>query len=308
MKTNASLHLSGKIRSLLQNFSEIRPVLLRPGIKYILLATVFFQLMNTCVKFVPDIPAHQIIFFRCIISLSFSFVHLKMLNIDPWGNNKVALILRGIFGMASLTAFFITLQRMPLATAVTIQYLSPIFTIIFATFILGEKTRPLQYLFFILSFIGVLIVRGFDERIATTDLILGITSAMFSGLAYNMIRKSRNTEHPLVVVFYFPLVALPIITVWCFTEWVNPQGWDWVFLILTGIFTQIAQVFMTRAYQLEKASTISGLQYLGLIYSLSIGYFIFDETYTWMSILGMILIVLGILFNLFYEKVKSNAS
>lgn len=224
---------------------------------------------------------------------------------QPWGNNKVALILRGIFGMASLTAFFITLQRMPLATAVTIQYLSPIFTIIFATFILGEKSKPLQYLFFIISFAGVVMVRGFDDRIATNDLMLGILSAMFSGLAYNMIRKSRNTEHPLVVVFYFPLVALPIISVWCLTEWVNPMGWDWLFLILTGVFTQIAQVFMTKAYQLEKAAIISGLQYLGLIYSLSIGYFLFDETYSWLSLLGMALIVTGILFNLLYEKIKA---
>ncbi len=261
--------------------------------------------MNTCVKFVPHIPAHQIIFFRSIISLCASFIHLKILHIHPWGNHKVALILRGIFGMASLTAFFITLQRMPLATAVTIQYLSPIFTIIFATYILGEKSKPLQYLFFIISFAGVVIVRGFDDRIATNDLILGILSAMFSGLAYNMIRKSRNTEHPLVVVFYFPLVALPIISVWCLTEWVNPVGWDWLFLILTGVFTQIAQVFMTKAYQLEKASTISGLQYLGLIYSLSIGYLIFDETYSWLSLVGMALIVTGILFNLFYEKIKA---
>lgn len=288
-----------------EKFSEIRGVFSRPGIKYILLATIFFQLMNTCVKFVPHIPAHQIIFFRSIISLSVSFIHLKILNIHPWGNNKVALILRGIFGMASLTAFFITLQRMPLATAVTIQYLSPIFTIIFATFILGEKSKPLQYLFFIISFAGVVIVRGFDDRIATNDLMLGILSAMFSGLAYNMIRKSRNSEHPIVVVFYFPLVALPIITIWCLTEWVDPVGWDWLFLILTGVFTQVAQVFMTKAYQLEKASTISGLQYLGLIYSLTIGYFIFDETYSWLSLVGMGLIVSGILLNLLYEKIKT---
>jgi drug/metabolite transporter (DMT)-like permease len=274
---------------------------LRPGIRYLLLSTVFFAAMNTCVKFLPHIPAHEIIFFRCVISLGFSYIQLKAININPWGNNKAALILRGIFGMTSLTAFFITLQHMPLASAVTIQYLSPIFTIIFAGFILHEKTKPVQYIFFFSAFAGVVLVHGFDERIATGDLLLGLISAVFSGLAYNMIRKSRNTEHPLVVVFYFPLVALPFITIWCITDWVSPHGWDWLLLAVIGLSTQAAQVLMTRAYQLEKASSISGLQYFGLVYSLIIGYFIFNELYPAASLGGMLLIVVSILLNYFYE-------
>ena len=280
-------------------------MLKQSGIVYILLATFFFQLMNMCVKFLPDLPAHEIVFFRCLISLSISFVHLRLLQIHPWGNNKSALIWRGIFGMISLTAFFFTLQRMPLASAVTIQYLSPIFTIIFATFIVQEKSSKIQYLFFILSFIGVVFIRGFDQRISTVDLLLGISSALFSGLAYNMIRKSRNSEHPLVVVFYFPLVAFPFISVWCLFEWVTPQGSDYIFLLLTGIFTQMAQYFMTKAYQLEKASTVSSWQYMGLIFSLSIGYFIFNESYPWLALLGMLLMVTGVLANFMVERFKT---
>jgi len=264
-------------------------------------STLFFAIMNACVKLLEHIPAHEIIFFRCFISLVASYIQLQAIGVSPWGNNKVALILRGIFGMTSLTAFFITLQRMPLASAVTIQYLSPIFTIIFAGFILNEKARPVQYLFFLLAFAGVVLVRGFDNRIATGDLLLGLTSAVFSGLAYNMIRKSRNTEHPLVVVFYFPLVALPLISVWSFTHWVNPAGWDWLLLLIVGVSTQAAQVLMTRAFQLEKASSISGWQYFGLVYSLAIGYFLFDEAYPLASLAGMLLIVAGVLMNYFYD-------
>lgn len=269
-----------------------------------LLATLFFQFMNMCVKFVPHIPAHEIIFFRCIVSLLFSYIHLSILKIPLWGNQKGILILRGLFGLISLTAFFVTLQRMPLATAVTIQYLSPIFTISFAALFLYEKTRWIQYLFFAFSFAGIIIVRGFDNRITTPDLLLGIGSAIFSGLAYTMIRKTRNSEHPLVVVFYFPLVALPFISAWCFIDWVQPTGSDWIFLILTGVFTQAAQVMMTRAFQLEPASVISGIQYLGLILSFSIGYFIFDETFTLINLAGMGMIVAGVMMNYFYEHSK----
>lgn len=276
--------------------------MIRPGIRFFMLSTVFYAIMNTCVKYMPHIPAHEIIFFRCIISLAASYTHLRMLNIPVMGNNKVALILRGIFGLISLTAFFITLQRMPLATAVTIQYLSPVFTLLFAIFILGERPRLVQFLFFLISFVGVVVACGFDRRISAGDFFLGLTSAVFSGLGYNMVRKSRATEHPLVVVFYFPLVALPFMAVWTATDWVMPTGWDWLLLLIVGASTQAAQVCMTLAYHQEKASSVSGLQYLGLIYSLLVGYFLFNEGYGAMSLLGMLLIVAGILVNYFYER------
>lgn len=279
-------------------------MLIRRGIINMLISILFFQLMNMCVKFIPHIPAHEIIFFRCVISLILSYIHLRILHIYPWGNRRSALILRGVFGMVSLTAFFITLQRMPLATAVTIQYLSPIFTITFAAFILNEKTRWIQYLFFIFSFAGIVIVKGFDERINNFDLALGIGSAICSGLAYTMIRKSRDSEHPLVVVFYFPLVAIPFVAVWSYFDWVTPLGSDWLFLMLTGFFTQAAQIYMTKAFQIEKASVISSIQYLGLIVSFGIGYFIFAETYTGISIMGMGMIVLGVLMNYLYDQVR----
>lgn len=254
--------------------------------------------MNVCVKFIPRIPAHEIILFRSLVTFVISYAYLKRKGIYPLGENKLSLVLRGFFGMVSLTAFFITLQRMPLASAITLQYLSPFFTIIFSLFILGEKLRRIQWLFFIISLAGAIIVRGFDDRIATLDLILGIFSAVFSGLAYNMIRLAGRTEHPVVIVFYFPLVSLPFIGLWCLYEWVQPIGWEWFWLILTGVLTQFAQVSMTKAYQLEPPASISGLQYLGLIYSLVIGFFVFDEHYPVMSFVGMILIILGILLNL----------
>jgi len=101
---------------------------------HMLLSTFFFSLMNLSIKFVPHIPAFELILFRSVISLvlSYGLIHYKGLN--PLGNNRKFLLLRGFFGMLSLTTFFFTLQKLPLASAVTLQYLSPIFTVLFAVF------------------------------------------------------------------------------------------------------------------------------------------------------------------------------
>ena len=172
-----------------------------------LISTFAFSIMTLFVKFIDGIHAFEIIFFRSLFSLVFSFIYLRVKRISPLGNNRKYLVLRGVFGVTALTLFFITLQNVPLANAVTIQYLSPIFTAIFAIFMLGERLRWVQIVFFLISFVGIFIIKGYDDNISTYYLILGLISAVFAGLAYNCIRKVKDTDHPLVVVLYFPLIA-----------------------------------------------------------------------------------------------------
>lgn len=275
------------------------------GAQYLLLATFCYALMNVCVKFVFHIPVMEVVLFRCVVCIIASYAHLKIINQPIWGNNKKALILRGIFGTISLTAFFFTLQRIPLASATTIQYLSPIFTIILATFIVKEKTGPVQYLFFLLSFVGVILIKGFDGRISYLDLSAGVLSALCSGFAYNLIRRTSKSEHPMVVVFYFPMVALPFAIIGTMFGFIMPSGTDWLFLILQGVFSQLGQTFMTMALQQEKASGIVNLQYTGVIFALMLGFFIFNERYPITSLAGMALIITGIILNFFYTRYRT---
>lgn len=268
---------------------------------HMLLATFCFALMNLSIKMVSHIPAVEVILFRSAISLGASYYMIRKLGLHPLGNNRRFLLLRGFFGMVSLTTFFFTLQKMPLASAVTLQYLSPIFTLLFAVFFLKERVHWIQWLCFGVAFAGVAIIRGFDDRVEVPYLILGIISAMFSGLAYNSVRKLRDTDHPLVVVFYFPLVAFPFALIGSFFMWVTPVGWDWLWLILAGVFTQIAQVNLTHALQNEKLAAISGLNYLGIIYALILGYFVFGETYNWIVMVGIFLVLTGVLLNFFLK-------
>lgn len=263
-----------------------------------LLAGVFFALMNVSVKFIPHIPAIEIILFRSIFSLVFSYLFLKRKHIPVFGNNKKVLVLRGIVGSIGLITFFYTLQNIPLASAVTIQYLSPIFTTILGIFLVKERVKPLQFLFFGISFAGVIVVQGFDPRVNLLWGTVGLASALFSGLAYNIIRKLKNTEHPLVIIFYFPLVTLPIASLVSYFYWVTPDGWDWFILLWIGMCTQAAQYFMTVAYQNANVSKVSSMTYLGMIYALFFGFIFFGETFGVMSYVGMGLVLLGVLLNL----------
>lgn len=145
-------------------------------------------------------------------------------------------------------------------------------------------------------------IEGFDPRINGLFLAIGITSALFSGLAYNVIRRLKNTEHPLVIVFYFPLVTIPIAGIISILYWKQPEGRDWFYLLLVGVLSQLAQYFMTIAYQNANLAKVSNLNYLGIIFALGFGYVLFEETYNLYTYGGMLLVLTGVILNFLYAR------
>lgn len=262
-----------------------------------LLATFTFMLMKVCVKLIPHIPAVEIIFFRSVISLVISVYFLRIQKVSVWGNNKPVLILRGVSGALALIIYFHLLQRIPLATAATLQYLAPIFTAIMGIFLLKEKVKSWQWLFFAMSFAGVIVVQGFDTRISFWHLLMGVATSVFMGLAYNFVRMLKTSEHPLVIIFYFPLVMLPVTGIWSLFDWEMPVGLDWLILLAVGVFTQIAQYFMTKSYQTEEVSKVSILNYIGIFYALGFGWLFFEESFNVMTYVGMGMVLLGVIAN-----------
>jgi drug/metabolite transporter (DMT)-like permease len=274
------------------------------GILYILISTLCFAMVNFMVKYyVPHLPSAEIVFFRSIITLVLSAVPVLYMGIPFFGNNKKWLLLRGLAGAIALTSFFITIKYLPLPTATTIQYLSPIFTVIIASRMNGQNVIPIQWLFFIVSFAGIPLVENpFQSDSNYLMILLGIFSALMSGIAYNAIIKCKGKEHPFIVVMYFPLVALPLTGIWTYFVWESPSGTDWFYIILIGILTQVAQVFMTMSLQAEKAIIVTPFKYLGVIYAIILATLVMGETIAWLEFVGMGMIVTGILLNVFVTK------
>ena len=281
--------------------------MLSKGIKHMLVAGIFFSLMNVGVKYLDNIPAIEIVFFRSLVTLVISAVMIQRLGISFLGNNKVVLFLRGFFGVIALSLYFLCLQNMPLASAVTIMQLSPIFTTILAIFILKERVKLPQWAFFLISFLGVALIKGFDPDMPLLYFVLAILSAFISALAYNMVRKLKDSDHPLVVVFYFPLVAMPVAGLMTYFVWVQPEPIEWLILIGIGIATQIAQVNMTKALQMEEVGKVSIVRYLTIVYAIIIGYVFFKDDYGWITLLGISFVVFGVLLNLWYTQQKKES-
>ena len=267
---------------------------LSPGQRHMVLATLLFTTMGVLVKHLQRIPAHEVVFFRAAVTLVITWAALRRAGISPWGNNRQLLLARGAAGTVALLIYFYTLQRMPLASAVTVQYLCPLFTLLLAGPFLGEAATPRQWGFFGLCFAGVAAIKGFDPRVALPELALGVLAAALAGVAYNLVRRLKGSDVPLVVVFYFPLVTFPVIGPYTVTHWVTPRGLEWLWLLAVGVLTQFAQVSLTKAYHMERAVDVSHLTYLGTLWALALGYLVFGETVPLPALGGIGLVVLGV--------------
>ncbi len=294
--------VAAKTESLYSRSLSENPKLVTRGVRSMFLSTLAFFIANACVKKVGAIPAMEIVFFRCIVATALCVYGLRRAQASLIGSNHLMLFLRGMFGTMALFCFFLTVQNIPLASAQTIQYLSPIFTATIAIFVLNENVRALQWVFYAIAFCGVLLIERVDDRISPLFLALGVASAFCSGMAYNLVRSMRGREHPLTVVLHFQLVGAVVGAVSLLFAWQTPRGWEWLWLLCVGVFSQLGQIFLTDALQREKVAGVAIVNYTGLIYAVTIGWFVFGEEQGLLTIAGMMLVVVGVLLSVVYSR------
>jgi len=276
------------------------------AIKFMVISTLAFACMNATVKYLSGVSPFQIVFFRSASSLVFTFGFLLKHKIPIIGSKNKLLILRGLVGVTSMTFFFMSIKYLSVGTAVSLRYIAPIFAAIFAVILLKERIKPLQWIFFLMAFAGVIILKGFDKELNSYGLFLVLIASLFSGLVYIIISKIGKREHPVVVVNYFMVIATIVGGVLSINNWVNPIGIEWLLLFLLGVFGYFGQVYMTKAFQTASTNQVAPLKYIEVVFTVLFGLFLFDEIYTIWSILGIILIIGGLILNVLYKARYNN--
>lgn len=272
------------------------------AVRYMVIGMLGFACLNFIVKYLDHLSAFQLVFFRAAGTLFITLPIMYTKNLNPLGNKKWLLFSRALVGFTSLLLYFMALKLMPLGTCVTLRYLAPIFATIFALWLLGETVKIPQWFFFLISFSGVILIKGFDPDLSTLGVILVMISGALSGLVLVIIRKIGYSDHPIVIVNYFMVVSAILGLVGSILYWTTPNSLDWPLLFLLGIFGFIGQYFMTKAIQLETTDVIAPIKYIEIPFTVLIGISFFGESYGWVSFLGFTLIVVGLIANIFYKS------
>lgn len=267
------------------------------GVIYMLTAVFFFAVMNASAKKLHHLPSHELVFFRSIFVFFITLYFILKHKVPLIGNNHKWLFLRGVSGLTALLMFFMTLKNMPIASATSLQYLSPIFTVIFASYLNNQPVKKIQWFYFAMAFSGVLMIKGFDERVSIGWLSVGVLAALIAGFAYNSIIKCKATDHAYTIVIHLTLVSIPVTGIWCLFDFVMPYGLDWLYIVFMGISTQIAQFYSTKALMAGNAADITPWNYTGAIFAVFSGYLFFGESIGLMALLGMAVIAVALILN-----------
>ena len=270
------------------------------GALMMMLSALAFSVMTVLVKLAGErLPSQELVVARAIVSLVLSWSLLRRAGVSPWGHDKRWLWIRGALGFVGLSCVYGAVTHLPLAEATFLQYLYPSITALLAGVFLGEAISRRIIAPTAASLAGVLLVARptllFDGVAPPLDPFwvgVAMCGAACSAAAYVVVRKlSQSGEDPLVIVFYFPLITIPLALPTMLPNFVWPEGTEWLLLLGIGVATQIGQVSLTRGLAVLPAAQGTAFSYLQVAFAIIWGAVVFGEIPDALALAGGALVV-----------------
>ena len=202
----------------------------RRGILLLVVAAFSFSVMSLQVKLAgEELPVAMLVLARGVVTLVMSVAWIRYRRIPMWGVDRPRLLLRGVLGLGGLACFFYAVTALPLAEVTVIHYLNPVLTAVVAALLLGEHVDRRLMVAIGASLTGTVLVTrpeflfGGHSTLSPSGVLAALGGATFSAFAYTTVRRLSRTDNPHVIVFFFPLVAVPATIPFAVHVWVWPS-------------------------------------------------------------------------------------
>lgn len=269
------------------------------------LSVLFFVLMSVCIKATGDhIPLFQVVFFRNFFALIPLFFVIYFLKLKLSTINKYPLHLgRAVIGLTAMSLFFISIRYVPLVEMQTISFSSVFFISILSVFFLGEKIGYRRIIAVIVGFIGVVIILNPGSAIFSNYSFLPLIASFFLSIAVIFLKKILLTNNNILSVWIFTAFCTVISLFFYDDTWIWPQNYDLIFMVASGFLGFIAQICLTKSFQMADASLLAPLDFSSVIWSFLIGYIFFQEFITLNVLFGGLIIIMSVSYIFYRERV-----
>jgi len=263
------------------------------------LASFLFATMGVCVKLASAYyTPGEVMFYRGLTGAFLIWLLSRSRGLTLATRIPATHFWRSLTGVSAMFLWFYALGNLPLATAMTLNYMSSVWMALFliggAAMLGAARVDGRLVGTVLLGFAGVaLILRPTIEQDQLWHGLMGLLSGMISATAYLQVAALARAGEPEVrIVFYFSLggALFGLVT----TAWTGMHAHTLngvVLLVAVGLLATVAQLMMTRAYSTGRALVNASLQYLGIAFSFGYGVLLFADRVTWMALGGMLLIV-----------------
>jgi drug/metabolite transporter (DMT)-like permease len=285
-----------------EDFSA-RPAL---GVGLKLLAIMLFTGMSAIIKVTAEeVPAGQAVFFRSFFAIPVILIWLAQrgqLSVGLKAVNPMGHVWRGVFGTTAMGFTFVGLGLLPLPEVTAIGFATPIFTVVLAALMLGERIRLFRVSAVAVGLVGVIVIlwprfggAQFDQM-ATLGALLILGATLLRALVQVHLRQLVQNEHTAAIVFYFSVTASCLALLTLPFGWVIPGPATLGLLIAAGFIGGVAQILVTSSYRFGSVSMLAPYDYTSILFAILLGYFLFDELPTTVMLAGCgLVIVAGVL-------------
>jgi len=234
-----------------------------------LVAALGFAIMGALVKIgAQKFSSAELVFYRSLFGLIVIWVYIyqqKLPLATPVIHKQMS---RALVGFASLVLFFYAIAHLPLATAITLNYTSPLFLAVFTPLLLNEKPKRTLLIALVIGFAGVTLLLkpslNQDDWLAGCS---GLLSGIGAALAYVHVKQLAKASEPdWRTVFYFTLLSTVGAGIWMLFDSFHALNWqDLLILLGLGATATIAQLALTRAYRTGDTLVVASLAYVTVL-------------------------------------------
>lgn len=281
------------------------------GIVYMLAATVLFACSSAASKWLVGLyPLGEVIFIRQAVSLA-----VCALMILPFGgftvfrtNRLAGHGTRGAIQASAQVFLMVAYTSMPLASAMAINFSSPLFATLLSALLLREAVGTTRAIVLLIGFCGVLIITAPGAGTFQTGALFAVANAVLYGSIATAVRGLSTTESPETLVMYQMAILTVLFAPLLLFGVTMPTAFDGAILVLNGVANAIAQFWWTRAITLAPTSAVTPFYYFSLVWSMILGFLIWGDVPGLSLLAGSAIVVGSGLFLLWRETTRRKAA
>lgn len=242
-----------------------------------------------------EITTFQVLFWRGLVGL---IIVLTLLQIFGWHFAKTRKFsvhaARNFVHFGAQFGWFYAVALIPIAEVFALEFTTPIWTLVLAALILGEKITKVRLIAVVLGFVGVLIIlRPGISPVGMPQLAALLSALGFAFATYVMTRRLMRSDAPLTLLFWMVIIQTPLGLLAGLDAWVWPSGANWLWIVVVGFGSLSAHYCMARALSLADANVVVPMDFARLPLAVFVGWLAYAEKVDIWVLVGAVIIFAG---------------
>ena len=225
-----------------------------------------------------QVESVQTAFFRAVISVILLLPMIVAGRVKPWHSKRIiGHFWRTAMGTGSMVLGFYAVSMLPLADATAIAFSQPLFSVVVAALVLGEKVRWRRWSATVIGFAGVLIMVRPGEGSLQLGALVALANAAAVSISILLVRRLSDSETPLMILTQFAIFSTILLTVPAILVWRWPDLCGWMLAVGIALSATVGQYFWVQAFKAGEMSAVAPFEYMRLPFAVFVGWLIWGE-------------------------------